>query len=61
MTPEEAEKFRWNIFDMTKVWPQAEFPLRLVGKLTLNENVSLDRICFRSGSAYPIIAIELLP
>jgi catalase len=39
MTPEQAEGYRWNIFDMTKVWPQAEFPLRQVGKLTLNENV----------------------
>jgi catalase len=40
MSPEEAETFRWNIFDMTKVWPQSEYPLRPVGKLTLNENVS---------------------
>jgi catalase len=48
MTPEQAEGYRWNIFDMTKVWPQGEFPLRQVGKLTLNENVrpSSSLLCF---------------
>lgn len=40
MTPEEAEKYRWNIFDITKVWPHADYPLIPVGKLTLNKNVS---------------------
>jgi catalase len=39
MTPKQAEGYRWNIFDMTKVWPHADFPLQPVGKLTLNRNV----------------------
>ncbi|EMD36620.1 hypothetical protein CERSUDRAFT_84800 [Gelatoporia subvermispora B] len=38
MTPEQAEKFRYNVLDLTKVWPHKEFPLRPVGKLVLNEN-----------------------
>ena len=38
MTPAEAKTFRWNPFDITKVWPQAEFPLIDVGTLELNEN-----------------------
>lgn len=38
MTPEQAEKFRYNVLDLTKVWPHGEFPLRPVGKLVLNEN-----------------------
>ncbi|KIY44913.1 catalase [Fistulina hepatica ATCC 64428] len=38
MTPEQAEKFRYNILDLTKVWPHLEFPLRPFGKLVLNEN-----------------------
>lgn len=41
MKPEEAENYRWNIFDMTKVWPHKDFPLRPLGKLTLNRNVSV--------------------
>jgi catalase len=39
LSPEKAEKFRWNIFDLTKVWPHSEVPLRPVGKFTLNRNV----------------------
>jgi hypothetical protein len=41
MKPEQAETYRWNVFDMTQVWPHADFPLIPVGKLTLNENVSI--------------------
>lgn len=37
MTPEQAKNFRWNPFDVTKTWPQAEFPLIEVGELELNE------------------------
>ena len=39
MTPEQAEKFRYNILDLTKVWPHAEFPLRPVDKIVLNKNM----------------------
>lgn len=38
LTLPQAEKFRYNILDLTKIWPHAEFPLRPVGKLVLNEN-----------------------
>lgn len=38
MTQEEAKKFRWNPFDVTKVWPHNEFPLIPVGKLVLDRN-----------------------
>ena len=38
MTFEEAEKWHFNPFDLTKVWPHGEFPLRQVGKLIFNRN-----------------------
>jgi catalase len=38
MTFEEAEKFRFNPFDLTKVWPHGEYPLIPVGRFTLNRN-----------------------
>ncbi len=38
MTQAQAETFRWNPFDLTKVWPHAEFPLMDVGVLELNRN-----------------------
>ncbi|EGN94351.1 hypothetical protein SERLA73DRAFT_125862 [Serpula lacrymans var. lacrymans S7.3] len=38
MTPEQAEKFRYNVLDLTKVWPHKDYPMRPLGKLVLNEN-----------------------
>ncbi|UYZ58189.1 catalase [Hymenobacter latericus] len=38
MTEEQAATFRWNPFDLTKVWPKADFPLHELGVLELNEN-----------------------
>lgn len=38
MTPEQAESFRYNILDLTKIWSHKEFPLQEVGKIVLNEN-----------------------
>ncbi|CAN6646724.1 peroxisomal catalase A [Trichomonascus vanleenenianus] len=38
MTAEQAEKQPFSVFDLTKVWPHKEFPLRRFGKLVLNEN-----------------------
>ena len=35
---EEAKDYRFNPFDLTKVWPHADYPLHEVGKLTLNRN-----------------------
>merc|ERR1711936_552893 len=38
MTFEEAENWKFNPFDLTKVWSHAEFPLIPVGKLVFNRN-----------------------
>ncbi len=40
MDPIDAQSYRWNIFDMTKVWPQKDYPLMPFGKLVMNKNVS---------------------
>lgn len=37
MTEEQAKTFKWNPFDITKVWPHTDFPLIEVGELELNE------------------------
>lgn len=34
----DAERYRFNPFDLTKVWPHGDYPLQEVGKLTLNRN-----------------------
>ncbi|HYO86653.1 MAG TPA: catalase [Dermatophilaceae bacterium] len=38
MPYEEAKSYRFNPFDLTKVWPHSDYPLIEVGTLTLNEN-----------------------
>ena len=38
MTFDQAETWRFNPFDLTKVWPHADFPLRPVGEIVLNRN-----------------------
>jgi len=37
---EDAKTYRFNPFDLTKVWPHNDYPLIEVGKLTLNRNVT---------------------
>lgn len=58
LTPEQAESFRWNIFDVTKVWPHSEAPLRRIGKLTLNRNpqnyfAEIEQIAFAPAHLVP--------
>ncbi|MEX0886448.1 MAG: catalase [Phycisphaeraceae bacterium] len=38
MTEKQAQQFKYNPFDLTKVWPHADFPLIEVGELELNRN-----------------------
>jgi catalase len=50
MTPAQAEEFRYNVLDLTKVWPHGDFPLRPIGKLVLNENpqnyfAEIEQVC----------------
>jgi catalase len=58
LSPEQAEKFRWNIFDLTKVWPQKEVPLRPFGRMTLNRNVDnyfaeIEQVAFSPSHMVP--------
>jgi len=37
MIPElEGETYKWDIYDVTKVWPHGDYPLIPVGKVVLN-------------------------
>ncbi|ETR99118.1 catalase-domain-containing protein [Trichoderma reesei RUT C-30] len=61
MDPKEAETYRWNIFDMTKVWPHRDFPLRQIGVLTLNRNpqnyfTDIEQAAFSPSTMVPGIA-----
>ncbi len=37
---EEAKTYRFNPFDLTKVWSHGDYPLHEVGRMTLNRNVT---------------------
>ncbi len=37
---EDAADYRFNPFDLTKVWPHGDYPLIKVGRMVLNENPS---------------------
>ena len=58
LDPKDAEHFRWNIFDVTKVWPHSEIPLRKVGRITLNRNpqnyfAEIEEIAFSPAHLVP--------
>jgi catalase len=38
MPPEQASTYRFNPFDVTKVWPHKDYPLMPVGRMVLNRN-----------------------
>ena len=38
MPEADALKYKWNIFDVTKVWPHSDYPPINFGKLVLNRN-----------------------
>ena len=40
MPYEDAKTYRFNPFDMTKVWPHADYPLIEVGTMTLDRNAT---------------------
>jgi catalase len=66
MDVKQAETYRWNVFDMTKVWPHADFPLREFGRLTLNRNPSnyfndVEQAAFSPSLLVPGIAASADP
>jgi len=39
MPEEDAKNYKFDIFDVTKVWPYADYPLQELGNLVLNRTV----------------------
>lgn len=38
MPEKEGESYKYDIFDVTKVWPHSDYPLIPVAKMVLNKN-----------------------
>lgn len=55
---EDAADYRFNPFDLTKVWPHADYPLIEVGKMTLDRNpedffVHIEQAAFEPSNLVP--------
>lgn len=55
---EDEHKFDFDILDPTKVWPEEEVPVKIVGKMTLNRNVDnvfaeTEQVAFHPGHVVP--------
>jgi catalase len=53
-----AKTYRFNPFDLTKVWPHSDYPLIEVGCLTLDRNVSdyhteMEQVAFQPNNTVP--------
>ena len=58
MTPEQAKSYRFDPFDITKVWPHADFPPMEVGRLVLDRNpenyfAEVEQAAFSPGNFVP--------
>jgi catalase len=63
MTDAEARAFPFNPFDLTKVWPRAEFPLIEVGYFELNRNpenffAEVEQAAFSPANVVPGISFS---
>ena len=38
MKEADAASYRYNVFDLTRVWPHKDYPLIPLGRMTLNRN-----------------------
>ena len=59
----EAETYRWNPFDLTKVWPHADYPLIEVGVMELNRNpqnyfAEVEQAAFSPANVVPGISFS---
>jgi catalase len=58
MKPEEAKEYRFDPFDITKVWYHADYPLIPLGKLVLDKNpenffAEIEQAAFAPGNFVP--------
>ena len=63
MPYEDAKTYRFNPFDLTKVWPHSDYPLIKVGTHTLNRNpenffAEIEQVAFSPANTVPGIGIS---
>ncbi|QNN52856.1 catalase [Nocardioides mesophilus] len=63
MPYEDARDYRFNPFDLTKVWPHSDYPLIKVGTMTLNRNpenffAQIEQAAFEPSAIVPGISFS---
>ena len=63
MPYEDAKTYRFNPFDLTKVWPHSDYPLIEVGTMTLNKNpdnffAQIEQAAFEPSAIVPGIGFS---
>src|SRR5690606_18233557 len=63
MPYEDAKTYRFNPFDLTKVWPHGDYPLIKVGRLVLNRNpenffAQIEQAAFEPSALVPGIGVS---
>ncbi|MCD2191074.1 catalase [Actinomycetospora soli] len=63
MPVDEAAGYRFNPFDLTKVWPHEDYPLRRVGRMTLDRNpenyfAQIEQAAFAPSNLVPGIDVS---
>ncbi|KAJ7066681.1 catalase [Mycena amicta] len=58
MTLEQRQNFRYDVNDITKVWPEDEFPIQQIAKIVLNKNpqnwfAEVEQLSFAPGNMPP--------
>jgi catalase len=63
MPEADAATYRYDVTDITKIWPHGDYPLIPVGKFVLNRNPSnffaeMEQVAFNPGNIVPGIELS---
>ncbi|MEA4858027.1 MAG: catalase [Solidesulfovibrio sp.] len=63
MSPQQAKDYRFDIFDVTKVWPHADVPPLVIGKMVLDRNpvnyfAEVEQAAFNPSNLVPGITVS---
>lgn len=63
MPERDAANYRYDVTDITKIWPHGDYPLIPIGKLVLNKNpdnfhAEMEQLAFSPGNNVPGIELS---
>jgi catalase len=63
MPEKDADSYKYDVTDITKIWPHGDYPMITVGKLVLNRNPSnfhseIEQVAFDPGNNVPGIELS---